>query len=85
MVIRYRTDGQAPQNPVDGLPVVELDVAPGSAGSFDHDGLTNGTVYDYSIFVIDASGNASTPATVQATPRLDPPGTVQNVVRTDVL
>ena len=31
------------------------------------------------------AGNVSTMATVQATPQPDPPGTVQNVVRTDVL
>ena len=85
VVIRYRTDGQAPQNPVDGLLAVELDVTLGSAGSFDHTGLTNGTGYRYSVFVIDASGNASAPVTVLATPQPDPPGTVQNVVRTDVL
>jgi len=85
VVIRYRTDGQAPQNPADGLPAADLVVTPGSAGSFDHEGLTNGTGYRYSVFVIDTAGNTSTPVTVLATPQPDPPGTVQNVVRTDVL
>jgi len=85
VVIRYRADGQVPQNPADGLPLAELDATPGSVGSYDHTGLTNGIGYAYSLFVIDAAGNASEPVTVQSTPRPDPPGTVQNVARTDVL
>ena len=65
--------------------MTEMDVTQGGNDSFTHEGLTNGTVYTYSVFVIDAVGNASAPETVEGTPRLDPPGTVQNVVRTDVI
>jgi hypothetical protein len=82
-VIRFRTDGGFPLNPADGIPLLEVETSPGGAASFDHIGLTNGTAYHYSVFVIDAAGNASAPSTVQATPVSTPPDVVENLHRTD--
>ncbi len=83
-IIRYRTDGKFPVSPVDGLPVTEEAAAPGSADSFVHSELVNGTRYSYSAFAVDGSGNASVKATAEATPadRI-PPGQVKNVHRKD--
>lgn len=83
-VIRYRTDGRFPVSPVDGLPVTEQAAAPGSADSFVHTGLVNGTRYSYSAFAVDGSGNVSVKATAEAVPadRI-PPGQVKNVHRKD--
>lgn len=67
-VIRYRTDGAYPVSPADGEPVAVRPAAPGSADSFVHIGLSNGTTYSYSAFALDASGNVSSAAHVQATP-----------------
>lgn len=85
VVVRFRLDGQVPVSPIDGLPLAETSVTAGTAGSLQHAGLTNGVTYTYAVFVVDASGNASAAASVQATPALDPPPTVQNVTRTDVM
>ena len=76
--------GSAPISPWDGLSLVDQPASSGSPGNFVHSGLANGTTYAYSVFLVDASGNASSPATVQSTPFSDPPGNVQNLTRTDV-
>jgi hypothetical protein len=83
VVVRFRTDGAAPVSPVDGLPLVATTVTPGGTAGYDHTGLVNGTPYVYAVFLVDGSGNASAAATVEATPQGDPPGAVENVVRTD--
>lgn len=85
IVIRFRTDGSFPVSPVDGIPLVSTASVPGTAGSFEHTGLTNGTTYRYAVFAIDAAGNASTAATVSATPESDPPDPVNNLRRADTL
>ena len=65
-IIRYRTDGKFPVSPVDGLAVVTKAGAAGSADSFLHSGLTNGTTYFYSAFAQDMSGNVSWAANAAA-------------------
>ncbi|MFT3696412.1 MAG: S8 family serine peptidase [Kofleriaceae bacterium] len=40
----------------------------GSATSYQHTGLTNGTAYSYRVCALDAAGNSSTGATVTGTP-----------------
>jgi len=83
-VIRYRTDGKFPVSPVDGFAVVIKTGAPGSADSFVHTGLTNGTSYSYSAFAVDASGNVAAPAKITtAVVDTTAPANVQNVRRTD--
>jgi hypothetical protein len=67
-VIRYRTDGVFPRTPVDGLPATEQNGAPGSPGSFNHTGLTNGTVYSYAAFALDSAANGSNSMTGSGTP-----------------
>jgi hypothetical protein len=83
-IIRFRTDGKFPVSPVDGFAVVTKTGAPGSADSFVHTGLTNGTTYSYSAFALDASGNvgaaAKTSALVQDTTA---PDAVLNLHRSD--
>ena len=83
VVVRYRTDGQFPVSPVDGLPLVEMSVTSGSASLYEHTGLINGTTYSYSVFVVDDAGNASDRMSVAAAATLEPPGTVQNLKRAD--
>ncbi len=84
-VIRYRNDGRYPVSTADGFAVTEKSGTAGANDSYVHTGLVNGTTYAYSIFSVDASGNASTPSHVQATP-IDnvAPATVRNARRTDV-
>jgi hypothetical protein len=73
-VVRYRTDGQFPVSPADGLPLVAGPATPGGQDGFTHGGLTGGVTYYYSVFAIDAVGNSSDPAQTQATqPSIDPP------------
>jgi hypothetical protein len=72
-VIRYRTDGKNPTSPVDGFLVVEKPAGPGTADSYVHTGLTNGTTYYYSAFAVDASGNVSAASKAQGTPAVQPP------------
>ncbi len=71
-VIRYRTDGQFPAHPADGLPLMEIAGAAGASDSFDHVGLVNGQTYSYGVFVVDAAGNASAAAEAEATPAVIP-------------
>jgi hypothetical protein len=85
IVIRFRTDGSLPVSPVDGMALVSTAAVPGSAGSFEHTGLSNGTTYRYAVFAIDAAGNASAAATVSATPESEPPDPVDNLRRTDTM
>jgi hypothetical protein len=85
LVVRFRTDGVAPTSPVDGHPLLDVAAPAAGAASHVHAGLTDGVTYGYALFVIDAAGNASEPATVQATPAPDPPPAVENVRRTDTL
>lgn len=83
-VVRYRTDGKFPTSPVDGFLVTEETAAPGSADSFVHAGLTNGTTYSYAAFALDASGNVAVPATTTGTPSdVTAPANVSNVRRID--
>ena len=79
-VLRFRTDGQFPTSPVDGLPLFEQTAAPGSSGSFLHQDLSNGTTYSYSAFAIDAAGNVSEVVTVAGTPTGSPPTAPSSVV-----
>lgn len=67
-LIRYRTDGKYPVSPADGFSVTIRNNAPGTADSFVHFGLVNGTTYSYSAFARDASGNPSIAAHARATP-----------------
>jgi hypothetical protein len=87
VVVRYRTDGRAPLNPLDGFPLTDRMAAPGAVESLSHTGLTNGATYHYGIFVLDDSDNASAPAAAQATPnaQVSPPDTVTGLERTDVM
>jgi hypothetical protein len=83
--VRYRTDGTFPTNPSDGVPAGSQPATAGAPATLTLSGLTNGTTYSFSVFVLDGSGNASAPATAQATPVAAPPpiGDVQNLRRTD--
>lgn len=59
---------------VDSSPVDEYDgdlVYIGNAVAYTNKGLTNGTMYYYSIFVCDTSGNYSSGVQVQKTPALE--------------
>lgn len=83
-VIRYRTDGRFPVSPADGLEVTEKNGTAGAGDSHLHDGLTNGVTYSYSLFVVDAAGNASVASSISATPGGNgKPGKVNNARRTD--
>ncbi len=64
-IVRYRTDGQFPTSPVDGMSVTEQGGAPGSSDSFTHQGTSPGVVYHYSAFAIDAEGNVAEAAHAQ--------------------
>jgi hypothetical protein len=79
-VLRFRTDGQFPTSPIDGLPLVEQAAAPGSPGSFLHEGLSEGATYSYSAFAIDAAGNVSAASTVEGSPMGLPPAAPGGVV-----
>jgi len=85
-VVRYRTDGQYPVSPVDGLAATTKNGTAGAADSFVHGGLTNGTAYVYSAFALDAAGNVSAAAKATATPQAQnlPPAPVSNLRRTDI-
>jgi hypothetical protein len=83
IVIRVRTDGVYPRSPADGLPVAVLAGTPGGPGTHTHEGLTNGTSYRYSVFAVDPWDNAADPASVEATPLSNLPGSVGNLHRTD--
>ena len=67
-----------------GFPVVTKTGAPGTADSYVHTGLTNGTTYSYNLFAQDASGNVG-PAAKASTQAQDvtAPAAVQNLRRTD--
>jgi len=83
-IIRYRTDGKFPVSPVDGFAVVTKTGAPGSADSFVHTGLTNGTTYSYSAFALDTSGNVAPAAKASAlVSDTTAPANVQNLRRAD--
>ncbi len=83
-VVRYRTDGRFPTSPVDGFLATEEAASPGSADSFVHAGLSNGTTYHYAAFALDDSGNVAVPATTTGIPSdVTAPGNVSNVRRID--
>jgi hypothetical protein len=48
----------------------------GTATSFTHTGLTNGTTYAYRVCATDAAGNTATGATASATPQVGNPATL---------
>lgn len=84
VVVRVRTDGRYPANPADGFPVASRAAIAGAGDTERHTGLVNGTTYWYSVFAVDGSGNASSPAQVQAVPVDDaPPAAVGSAWRTD--
>lgn len=84
VIVRVRTDGRFPTSPADGLPVLARAAVAGAAESFAHTGLVNGTAYSYSVFMVDAAGNASAAAPVASTPVDDaPPSGVGSAWRTD--
>jgi hypothetical protein len=83
-IIRYRTDGKYPVSPVDGFPVATIAGTPGTADSYVHTGLTNGTTYSYSVFAVDDNGNVGTAAKAQALAQdVTAPAAVQNLRRSD--
>jgi len=87
VVVRYSTGSGHPAHPDDGSPLIDRPATPGAADSVLHTGLTNGTTYRYSVFVVDEWGNASGPSMVAATPQppVEPLGQVGNLRRTDTL
>jgi PKD repeat protein len=87
VVVRYTTDGSFPAHPGDGLPLIDRSANAGSADNVLHTGLTNGTTYYYSVFILDEWGNPSAPSSASATPQPAalPLGTVGNLRRTDTL
>ncbi len=76
IVVRVRTDGTYPTSPADGLPAGSKQATPSADDSFTHPGLVGGVTYWYSLFAVDASGNASDPAQIRATPGSDHPSVV---------
>jgi hypothetical protein len=83
--VRYRLDGAFPQGPYDGFPLFDGPADPGGAEQIVHSGLTNGVTVRYTVFALDARGNASDGATVQVTPHasVELPPQVQNLRRAD--
>lgn len=84
VVVVARTDGRFPENPTDGEPVALRVDPPGTSISEPYAPPTSGETYSYSAFAVDESGTASAPAHAEATMPLQPPGTVQNLRRTDL-
>jgi len=83
-VIRFRTDGTYPTNPVDGTQVVTKTGSPGAADTYVHTGLTTGITYYYSAFSQDSAGNFGPPAKVSVLATdSTPPANVTNVHRAD--
>lgn len=82
----FRMD-RYPTSPADGEFVCDIEGAPGSEASCEHQGLTNGQEYHYSVFAYDRSGNEADPGQDSATPS-EPvssgPENVENARRTDV-
>lgn len=66
-MIRYKTTGY-PTSPEDGTLVIDKAGLPGSADTYTHTGLTNGTTYYYSAFAHDAGLNYATLLRALATP-----------------
>ncbi len=86
LVIRYRIDGVFPTSPIDGTPLVDRAAVAGVADSELHAGLANDTLYTYSIFAVDSSGNVSAAAQVASTPVDNvAPASVINLRRTDMI
>jgi len=87
VVVRFSTGASAPAHPSDGQPLIDRAATPGASDGVLHTGLTNGTTYRYSVFIVDAWGNVSSPASASATPQqaVPPLGAVQNLRRTDTL
>ena len=85
VVIRVRTDGAYPTSPLDGIGVVDRAASAGAGDTATHSGLTNGTAYRYSVFIIDDSGNVSVAAQAEGIPVDNvPPSEVLNLRRIDV-
>ena len=62
VIVRVRDDGFFPTNPADGLPLADMQVTPGSAGSHVHSDVAPGVTYHYVLFAVDDAGNAATAA-----------------------
>lgn len=72
VMVRYRTDGRAPDSVSDGtLAVEDVTTARASAASYVHQGLSNGTTYRYAAFALDDVGNTSLIATTSVLPQAD--------------
>ena len=85
IVVRYRTDGVSPGSIYDGTEAGFTTGTPGNASGFVHNGLINGTTYNYGVFSLDLDGNASLIEVTEATPQdSTAPGDVAGLVRTDV-
>jgi C1A family cysteine protease len=72
VLITYSTEGP-PGSPAGGSPVENgndgiFDAAPGTLGSFTHEGLYNDTTYHYCIWAFDLSQNYSSSQCIQAVP-----------------
>ncbi len=84
IVVRVRTDFKYPISPADGEPSASRSATAGEVERLVYSGLTPGTAYWFSLFVVDASGNASDPAQVNVTPTDQaPPDSVSSVWRVD--
>ena len=85
VVVRVRTDGAYPTSPLDGIGVADQAASAGAGDTTTHSGLTNGTTYRYSVFIIDSSGNVSVAAQAEGIPVDNvPPSEVLNLRRTDL-
>jgi hypothetical protein len=62
------------------MPVLDQAGAPGSTGSYVHQGLTNGVTHSYAAFSLDAAENGSNPTTASGKPGTSggKPGKVPN-------
>jgi hypothetical protein len=68
LVIRYRTDGAAPETPRDGLPLLDVPVAPGVSYRGCHHPLYRGFDYIYALFGLDEGGAIKARATIEGSP-----------------
>jgi hypothetical protein len=67
-LIRYRTDGISPQNPSDGILLVDKANVPGSMDSLVHEGLNSQITYSYAAFAHDGTPNHADPVHASGAP-----------------